>query len=263
MDLNQPSTEVPTKKTNLSQVVAKDLSKKLSEYRDFKKGLRILSAMMGVHERTLKRLLVGQNRPGYLTLYKIYRVLLNTNDDNYLLANVHQLVRKEIEKKNPKHLNKGIIYHTDIQQELINDRVFGEIYVLAGTGPITKEFINFRFGTYGLDTAKKMLQLKVLETTEAGALTLGQKQANFTPELIKRIGVNLCERYSKPESTDERGKNYISIFAEGITQEIYNQWLLIDEEAYYKKIELTKKPGAKGEVRAFTFMTSDTLVEKK
>lgn len=243
----------------LKAQVCEDLQKALLQYKDEKIALRILSNKMKVHEKTLKRILTAQNRPGYQTLYKIYRVLLNAPNDTLLFEMAPPIVASALEKGNPKTISKDIIFSVDTEEEIQKDRAFLEIYFLAGTGAVTKEFISFRFGEHGMETAKKMLKLGVLDVQKDGTFILGKNQANLGAEAIKNCALHLVNRFARPEATDQEGENFMAIYAEGLSKEAYNQWLKIDEEAYRKKIELTKDKNNHGHIRAITFVSTDKM----
>lgn len=256
--------EIETQNQNidLKRQVAMDLAKKLSEYRDQKIGLRLLAEKVDVSERTLQRLLNEENRPTYQTLYKLYRALFSTTNDSLLLELVAPVVRDEIEKYNPNTQDKSIIYNADIESEILYDRTFAEIYFMASCYPISREFIQFRFGLSGLETVERMLELRALKQTRDGNYTLGDNQANFSGKTLKRAGLAIAEKFAKPENAETGGENVIAFYVEGLSDETYEEWLRIDEEAFHKKVALANKSGAKGVKRAFTFMITDTLNTK-
>lgn len=252
---------------NLKKQVSKDLSDHLKQFRDPKKGIRIFASQMGIHEKTLKRLLDGQNKPGYQTLFKIYRVLLKTTDDSKLLKEAPILVSDYLTKNLPKNLEEGIRYELNIDLELRKDPIFCEIYLLAGTGSVTLEYITFHYGRYGEKIVEKMIQQEVLAVlnskSQNNTLVLGPNQANLTAETIKQIGIHIVERFSKPEMCDELGENYNGFYADGLTPEAYKEWINIDQEAFRKKVAIANDPKNKGDLKAYSFQSVDTLLESK
>ncbi len=252
-----------TENTHFSSIpeqVSHDLKAILLEFKDEKIGMRLISSRMGIHEKTLKRLIAQDNKPGYQTLYKIYRVITSVRNDSELLDNVAPCIKDALIKGNPKvQTNSEIIFSSDLEEELLRDRCFSEIYFMAGCGPIAKEYIGFRFGEHGIDTLKKMLKLQVLDVSKDGQIILGKNQINISAEAIKVLGLHLVDRFSRPEQTDESGENFLGVYAEGLSPEAYNEWLKIDEEAYRKKIELCRDMKNRGTIRAFTFMTTDKM----
>lgn len=248
---------------SLSEQVALDLSKKLEEFSDGSKGLTLLSRNMKIHKRTLKRLLNLENTPTYYTLHKIYRYLHGAESDTSLLEKVPCIVRESLLKGNPQESSDEFVYSVDVEKLISSNPICSEIYILCATAPITEEFILFRFGQYGVESLNKMLSLNIIaHSVPKGTFVLGTQRTNFSPEMIKKIGLNLTDKYHKCENAHNRGENHMGFFAEGLSPSAYNEWLKIDEEAFQKKVELSKNKGAKGSIRAFTFMSTDTLVKK-
>lgn len=247
---------------NLIDQVAADLNAKVSEYKSVKIGIRLLSAKMEVSERTLYRLLGKENKPTYQTLYKIYRAIFETTNDSLLLELVPSVVKEEISKVNPNQSNSNVSYTQNIESEIYYDKTFAEIYFLAACSPITNELIQYRYGMSGMLTLDRMIEMKALKRLNNGQYTVGENQANFSAKTLKRIGLSLIEKYSKPQNAEEFGNNLIAFYAEGLSDEAYDQWLKIDERAFREKVEIANKEGAKGLKRAFTFAVTDTLQEK-
>ena len=243
----------------LRQQVANDLKSKLDEFEDHKKGLKVLAALMGIHEKTLKRLLECENRPGYQTLFKIYRVIYRTTNDTKLIETVPPIIREVLLKGNPKGMDLNVNYTLDVERELRQDPIFSEIYFLCGTGGCTREYISFQYGRYGEETLNKMIEQEVVAPINKNTFVLGNNQANFSPETIKQTGMRLIDRFHKPENSDQPGENYQSLYASGLTEEAYNEWLKIDEKAFRDKVKIASNPKSKGDIKAFTMTTIDTL----
>jgi hypothetical protein len=247
----------------LRKQVAKDLKQRLETFRDPKKGIKILASHMGIHEKTLKRLLDSQNKPGYQTVFKIYRVLYDTQHDAEILKRAPEVVCDFLEKAIPKSFDRKISYSLDVDRELTHNPIFSEVYFLAGTGGISAEYVGFHYGHYGQQLFQKMVSQKVLTPLNKSTFVLGPHQASMTPESIKRVGLHLTERFSKPEISDLTGENYQALYAEGLNEEGYNQWLKIELESYEKKQQIAGNPDYQGNIKAFTFVTIDKLTEGK
>lgn len=253
------TTEITKVPHSITAQVAEDLREALLQFKDPGKGLRVLSQKMGIHEKTLRRLMMQQNVPGYHTLYKIYRVLTKANNDTDLLDAVPAVIKEHIIKVNPKKHTADVKFNGNLELELMNDRVMGEIYFLAACGTVRRDEIIFRYGQFGLEALQRLLQLGALKETSPSLFALGPNQANYSAAGIKKIGIQMTESFFDPRKSDVIGENFIGIFAEGLSEEAYKQWLLIDKEAYYKKIALTKDPNSLGSVRALTFMVTDVM----
>lgn len=247
----------------LKKQVSIDLKRKLDEFNDPKKGIKVMAMLMGIHEKTLKRLIDCENRPGHQTVFKIYRVLFHSQNDTQLLELVPNPIKEFLIKAHPRGLNDTIRYNINVEAELKKDPVFCEIYFLAGSGGVTREFISFHYGKYGERVLDKMVDQDVLAPLGKNNYTLGTNQASMTVETMALIGQHLTERYFKAENTDELGQNYISLHAQGLSEEAYNEWLKIDKEAYLKKCEIAKDSNNWGDIKAFTFNVTDTLQEAK
>jgi hypothetical protein len=243
--------------------VSEDLKKKLAEFNDPKKGIKVMAMLMGIHEKTLKRLIDCENRPGYQTVFKIYRVLFHSQNDTQLLELVPNPIKEFLIKAHPRGLNDTVSYNLNVENELKKDPVFCEIYFLAAAGGITKEFISFHYGKYGERVLDKMVDQDVLAAIGKNRFALGTNQASMTVETMSLVGQHLVERYYKSENSDNMGDNYLSFYTHGLSEEAYNDWLKIDKEAFLKKTEIVKDSKNWGEVKAFTFGVTDTLIESK
>lgn len=257
------NTEEDSSQDLLRAQVAHDLSHRLLEFKDEKKGIKILSAQMGIHEKTLRRLIDGQNKPGYQTLFKIYRTLLQTSNDTTLLELVPEVVKSYLERVHFKGFTEGVSYSLDVEREIQKDPIFCDIYVLCGAGMLTLEYIHYHFGIYGEKVLQKMLDQKVVVAVGKNQFTLGTNQASLTPETLKQMALHLIDTYGKPENSDQQSENYQGLYADGLTEEAYIKWIEIDQKAFREKVALTKDPANRGSIKAFTYTTTDTLVPGK
>lgn len=263
-----PDTQVtPMKGGDQDEVlklqVSEDLKKKLGEFNDPKKGIKVMAMLMGIHEKTLKRLIDCENRPGHQTVFKIYRVLFHSQNDTQLLELVPNAVKEFLIKAHPRGLSDTVRYNIHVESELKKDPVFCEIYFLAGAGGVTREYISYHYGKYGERVLEKMLEQDVIASLGKNNYILGTNQASLTVETIHSVGKHLVERYYKPENADSLGENYISLYAQGLSEEAFNKWLEIDKEAFLQKVKLAECSENWGDVKAFTFNVTDTLKESK
>ena len=134
---------------------------------------------------------------------------------------------------------------------------------LAATGAIKKIEIVNRFGKYGLDVLSSMLEKRILSEVRVGEFILGSNQTHLSPESIASLGAQLIQNFAKPDNGYELGLHFMGFFAEGLTEDAYRQWQLIDQEAYFKKVALAKNPLSLGKKRAFTFMITETLENRE
>lgn len=175
-----------------------DLNTSLDLFKDRKKGLQLISRKTGIHEKTLLRLLSKEHKPGYLTVYKLYRYILQTESDTEIIKRVHPVIASYLKKHNPKNTSDGIEYSVNIEQEILKDRTFSEIFFMAGSGNITKAEIKELYGLNGLQILEKMLRLGVLQKITSDEFTIGQVQANLSTETLKVCGLRLVESFYAP-----------------------------------------------------------------
>ncbi len=243
----------------LKEQVAHDLSQKIDQFKSPSKGLKQLGQMMGIHDKTLKRLIDKQNRPNYQTLLKIYRCLLKTQKDNVVWEKAPKIVQEFFKKSAFHPPTSQIDYEMDVEKEIVKNPVFAEIYFLCGTGGITREYIRFQFGQMGDDIFEKMIEEDIICPKDHHKFELGNKRATLSPETIKHLAIHFMETFAKPELNDQSGANFLALYAQGVNQETYNSWIKIDEEATRKKIELAQNPDNQGDIQAFTVLTTETF----
>lgn len=244
---------------NLLDQVIFDLETNLTKFKDPKKGMKLISRKTGVHEKTLGRILAKENKPGYITLYKIYRYLLETENDTEVVEKAPKVISDYLKKQNPKPTGGEIEYSAPIAKEIQSDRAWTELFFMAGAGKVTRDEVRDLFGSYGIQTVEKMKSAGVLNEIANGVYTIGSVQANLTSDVLKTAGIRLTETFFNPGVTDEAGENHIALYAEGLNETAYNEWLKIDEEAFRKKVELSNQESSKGSIRAFTFMVIDKM----
>ena len=242
--------------------VSNDISNLINSNSDPKKFIKTLSQRTGVHEKTLIRILNQENRHNYMTVLKIYRFILGEFDDAKVVEKSPPVIKKFLTESIPQTLNRNTRHSSSVDVEIQKNPIFAEIYILAGTGKITKTEIATRFGKYGLEIVDQMLEKNVLVEIRNGEMLLGNNQASITPESILSIGAQLIQTYGKAKNAYEKGLNHMGVYAEGLSESGYKKWLIIDEEAIAKKIQLTKDIENLGTKKAFTFMITETLVSE-
>ena len=239
--------------------VSNDLNTALKQFKNPKIGLRILSEKTGLNIKTLYRLREGVHRPGYITVKKLYRVFYATKDDRELMHKVPNIVKQFLIQQIPNLGEPETVFVPDLEAEILSDKVFCEIYFAIACGPLKKNVIRTRYGQYGLEVLEKMLSLKLIKLISTMTYAQTDLQITFSAIGIKRSGLNLSESFSKPSNSEINGNNHISVYSEGISEDVYLQWLAIDKKAFHEKVALTKKPGALGSIRAFTYQAIDKI----
>lgn len=248
--------------TSVAEQVANDLNHYVNSAGDRQKRLTMISKKMGLHLKTLNRICSLENKPSYITVFKIYRFLLNETDDSKVLENCPEVVREYLKKATPQTIEKSIAYTSDAEAEVNNNQVALELVVLCSTGQLNTEDVKDRFGNYGLEIVKKLVTKRLLSEVKFGVYTIGQIQMNMSPETVIKMGLQITSSYAKPENGYEQGNHHHAFYAEGLSEEAYAQWLKIDEEAYLKKVQIAKNPKSFGDIKAYTFNSTDTLEKK-
>jgi DNA-binding phage protein len=245
------------------QKMVTDLNSHLDQAADRQKRMNLIAKKTGLHPKTLQRLMRSENQPSYITVFKIYRYLLNENDDNLVIEKCPEIIRNYLKKANPQQFVKDFSYTSDVEAEIIANPVAIELVILCAAGPMTGEEIKDRFGSYGYDIVRKLVAQDILAEPKTGLFVAGRKQMNMSPETVVKVGIQIATNHAKAENGYVRGLHFHGFFAEGLSAEAYNQWLKIDEEAFHKKIELSRKPQSQGTIKTYTFMSTDTMDRKE
>ncbi|OIQ20032.1 MAG: hypothetical protein BM556_05960 [Bacteriovorax sp. MedPE-SWde] len=257
-------TKLNDSKGLLKEQLVSDLNTYFSNYKDYSLAQKYLATNSGVHLKTIQRLCRKENNPGHTTLLKIYKVLLGESDYQKLFSLLPEIIRNTLKEDSIQNLSRDINYSLEIKREILADRVFCEIYFLVDAGNTSIELIQFKFGEHGLDTVKRMIDLKALRYNSEGLLELGSERAEIDPQVIKHSGLTLSEKYSKTKDCEVKGENFIGLYVESLPENIYQEWLQIDKDAFIKKAELAKKHRvAAGGKKVFTYMTTDTFIKEK
>lgn len=261
MDIFQenPSFPQPMSK-DFIQVHAKSiLDELLCTFNDKKIGLKKISTKTGIHERTLSRLLNLENRPNYQTLLRLYKCYFNEYNETDLVNLLPHEIQIYLKKFTVSQPTQELRFDNNIDKKIQENPILAEIYILAGTGPFNSEEIKLRFGQYGLNLLGEMVQEKILIKAEENVFILGNNQANFDIPTILKSGLVMAKNHFNTINAYELDKNHIGFLAEGLTPEEYHQWLAIDQEAHLKKVQIINNKKTHGNIRAFTFMVTDTI----
>lgn len=239
--------------------VAADLNAYLLKSDEPSRRLKFVATKTGIHEKTLRRVARKQNRPTYITVFKIYRHLLNEADDAKLLAQVPSEIAAYLQQANPQSFEDGKSYSVDAERELLVNPLASELVILCATGPIKTSFIRKRYGDYGLQVMNMLIERQILSSVSHDQVCTGRVQPNISPETVAAFGIQMSRSYLRPEVAYVTGENFIGFYAEGLTEAAKQKWLAIDKEAFDRKVELAKLPENRGDLRAFTFIATDVV----
>ena len=244
--------------------VSMDIEAYLLRFKDPKKGLSMLATKSQIHVKTLSRLRDKIHTPTYSTLYKLYSCLLDSRIINELIEKAPPVIRDRLKNSDPQLKSSPLNrFHFDLESDLQKDPCFAELYVLAETRPFSTAYVEQRFGSYGLETLKRMIDLKVIRPIGNGLFGQGDVSSTFSAESIKAVGLRLTERFLKPANADLDDANYMSLYFESVSAETYKEWVMIEERAFKERMKLLEKPNAKGSIPVFAFTVIDTLLENE
>lgn len=259
VDINSNATA-----SSIPDQVSRDIEAYLLRFKDPKKGLNMLATKAQIHVKTLSRLREKIHTPTYSTLYKLYSCLLDTRIINDLIEKAPPVIRERIKSADPQLKSSPLNrYHFDLETDLQKDPCFTELYVLAETRPFSTHYVEQRFGSYGLETLKRMIDQKVIRPLGNGLFGQGEVSSSFSAETIKSVGLRLTERFLKPANADLDDANYMSLYFESVSAETYKEWVMIEERAFKERMKLLEKPNAKGSIPVFAFTVIDTLLENE
>lgn len=242
----------------LEEQVARDLGLYLEKFPNKTFAIRILAKESGLNQKTIRRLMARENRPSYQTLYKLYSIFLEEENYSELLKICPKVVKERIEDYNPCDDSKKT-RSIELLAQFKNEPLFAELFVLAGTSPLNKNAIAFRFGEYGLEVIDKLLKEDLLQEIEKDTYTLSRNTPPLDGECLKFLGEYFVRRFSKPGNCQMHWQNTINFYAESLNEEGKKEWLQIDADAFYKKVEIAKNPDYRGSIPVFTFNATDTI----
>ncbi len=251
-------TSKVTKSAVLEQLAA-DINAALVQSKDSKKKIRHIADKTGIHQKTLLRLSRSENKPNYMTVFKVYRYLLNLNDDIAVLDQCPEVIKKFLVTNTPATLQKSKHYILSVDLKISQNPIFAEIYVLCSISKVKSKDIHIRFGDYGLELIEQMCNDQVLRHVGENEYILGDNQANLSTESLVTLGKQFVNTYAKPKNSYENGYNYITFMAEGLSNTAYQQLLYIDVEAHKQKTALINDPSNLGKNKFFSFTITDTI----
>lgn len=236
-----------------------DLESFISNFPNKSFAIRVLAKESAISEKTIKRLLKKTNRPTYDTIFALYAVILETEDEELILSKVAPSLSNYLNQMTARKLKKKKNLDYDFLEMLKKDPVICELFVQAATGGVNESAIGYRYGQYGLELLERMSELKILRAVDKGVYELSPHAPSVEGEVLKFIGLRFSEVFSKPTNSQETNNNVMSFYANSLNEEGYKEWLRIDTEAFYKKLEVAKMKEYKGAMRYFTFNATDSM----
>ena len=249
----------------IMEVVIQDLNKSLESYPSLTNGLAFISATTGVHIKTLRRLLNSEHVPSSHTLIKLYKFFTGATSIIELQKKMPVIIKSRIKNSSFSNIiSDQVLINGDfnIDEEFLKCSVIRKIYAFIETGPVTKEFIGFKFGEDGLETIKKMICLKMVIEKD-GSFIQGEKSPILFGELALEQSLTLITNYFDRTKLSLRGENQVTTRIANLTPEAFNEWLKIDLEAHNKKIKIANNPKSIGSLRAWSTSHIDLLGKER
>lgn len=265
MTLGSDSQEqnIKDEKLPLEDQVAIDLANYLENFPNKTFAIRILAKESGLNQKTIRRLLARENRPTYQTLFKLYSIFLDQENYSELLKICPAVVAKKIADYNPAEVTNEESKSLELLNFFKNEPLFAELFVLAGTAPLIRNAIAFRYGEYGIEVLDKLRKEGLIQEIEKDTYSLSRHTPPMDGECLKFLGEYFVRRFSKPSNAQIHNENTINFYAESLNEEGKIAWLRADTEAFYKKVEIAKNPKYRGNIPVFTFNATDTIKPEK
>lgn len=248
---------------DLVSQVAYDLAEYLDNFPNKTFAIRVVAKETGLNPKTIRRLLARTNKPTHQTLYKLYSIFLNEDNYSKLLEKCPPIIKERISDYNPCDQSQKEKSNREFLDQLKREPLMAELYVLAGTGPLNKGAIAFRYGQYGLEVLERLVSCDLLVEVDKETFGLSKNCPIFDGHALKYLGEYFVRRFSKADNTQVQNENMINFYAEGLNEEGKQAWLKIDTQAFYKKVEIAKDPKFRGKTPVFTFTATDTITPEK
>lgn len=245
---------------SLAAQIARDIEDFCSHYTNEKYALRLLAKKMEVSEKTVLRLRDQKTTPSHATLFRLYLALTLAETREEFFSRLPEVIASEIKKKEISESDfQTDTPDFDFLHAVKKQPIIGELYVLASLQGLHKNEVILRYGQFGLELLEKLVEKGLLKKVTANMYAASGRGPVFDGHVILNVGTHFLERFSKPEESKVRGRNSLAFYANSLNEEGYKKWLSIDEEAFYKKVEVAKLQQYQGDILSFTFGATDTL----
>jgi len=241
--------------------VQSDLKTALQEFPRESSGINILSDKIGIHSKTIKRILQGSHSPSYKTVLKIYRYLTGSMNDRDTVMAMPQILSDFIANNNENFkLSKGETnFSVEVDYLLENDSIFRYIYLETASGTIHKSKVGYECGQLGLKVLQKMVDLDVIIEVQPEVYASSKNRASLRTETIHDLGKFLIDNKFNTEKCKTLGENFCSLYIDGVSKEAYNELLTVDWEAKERKKNILMNQKNKGSIKYWSVIFTDTL----
>lgn len=263
MDIQTGEIHEIDKDLTLIDQVALDLIKYLDGFPNKSFAIRYLAKETGLNEKTLKRILKRENKPTYMTLFKLYSLFHETLDFEKLLTLVPAKIAEHLQDFTPCDSVVSKEINGEFLELVKTDPLMAELFVLAGTGSLHRGAIGFRYGEYGIELVSKLEEKGFLKALDKDTWVVPRNCPNLDSEALKFLGEYFVSKFSKPKNGELAGEHIISFYAEGLNEKGKKAWTEIDQDSFYKKMKIANNPEFQGDIPMFTFTATDTIRTEK
>ncbi|NQY99818.1 MAG: hypothetical protein HRT45_04010 [Bdellovibrionales bacterium] len=243
--------------------LAADIQSFVSRYNKASYGVRLLATKVGLTEKTVKRLMSAENNPSYSTLFQFYCYFTSSKTHNELIERAPEVIRKALIKKKPTKINETSVSNDfDFYAAIKKQPLLGEIYLVAVTEGIDRNKVVHRYGQYGMEIVHTLIEHDLLRSLDKNTFTVSPNGPQFDHRVIYALGKHFSERFFKMDDAPI-GRNTIGFYADCLNEKGYKKWLAIEQECYYKKLEVAKDESNQGAIPVFTFGVTDTMIPER
>lgn len=258
--MEKETSKETSNQDHLYRQIRDDLDSFLSKFSNKSFAIRVLSKESEISEKTIRRILDNQNRPTYDTIYSIYSVMFENENEVELLETVPKIVSAYLKSKTVRKLKKKKNKQEFNFLELFKkDPILCELFIKSALGGISTSATAYRYGQYGIELIEKLVLMNVVKEVEKGIYKITNSAPRIEGELLKFVGLRFSDSFGKPKNSDVTDQNVMSFYATNLNDEGFKEWIRIDTEAFYKKIEVANNKQFKGTKSYFTFNSTDSI----
>ncbi|MEO0337213.1 MAG: hypothetical protein AAF202_12525, partial [Pseudomonadota bacterium] len=166
--------------------------------------------------------------------------------------------KKKPTKQNEVPANNDFDFYEAIRKQPL----LGEIYLVAVTEGIDRNKVKHRYGQYGMDIVYQLLEHDLLRSVDKNTFTVSPNGPQFDHRVIYALGKHFSERFFKM-SDAPIGRNAIGFYVDSLNEDGYKKWLAVEQESYYKKLEIAKDKKNQGSIPVFTYGVTDTMIPER
>lgn len=244
--------ELRPKKFILAEQIKFDLNKFKQDKKitsDYALGL-YFEANSNISERAVRRALSNVNYvPQYSNIVEIYSVIYSTRKLDELILKVPTEIAEHLASKSLENdLAKVPDSNMAVNNYVLNDPLALKIYLLtSGHGIHLNEIIR-KLGDDGLKETFKLAKKEIVNIEVDQIVKRGKHSLVFNSETLKDVSKGLINSFYRPEASENKSENRISVRISSVSPEAYEkileEMMLMNEKinSIVKNDDLVKKP---------------------